>query len=168
MPAKDLKADIKANLEGLEPIIKVLGEVKEGDAPLTPRASALLALATHLKDSLWPFLDGIADELAQHEESWQELGPDLAELEEAVDELTEERGTVLMPDEAGVFSLLVKLTRDACAKLEKGAALTSDEIGALRLACDASEKVITDNVINVDVDDDDADDEGDDDDAADD
>ena len=166
MPAKDLKTDIKANLADLVALAKA--KTGEGD-DATPvlQTPGEIAIVAHLQNSLWPFLDGLCDELQQHEDSWKEVGPELEEMADAIDEITEERGTVLMPEEAGVFSLLVKLVRDATAKLRKGTALTSDEIGALELACDASEKVIQENVINVDVDDD-GDDDGDDDDEGDD
>lgn len=143
MATADLKADLKDNLEQLVALASSPeAELKTPDAILA-----------HLKDTLWPFLEGLVDQVGELEEECAATAEEIEEIGEAVDELTEQRGSVLMPNEAGVFALLVQLSRALADKLEKGTQVTRDEIAGLRIACDAAEKTLHETTINIDLDD---------------
>lgn len=157
MTTDSLKADIKANMAELDAMIETLKTT--ADAPSTPTADALI----YLKNTMWPFLEGLVDAIADHEEAIDESQDVLEELGEAVDDLTENRGSVLMPNEAGVFALVVQLARAIADTVSRGATPTPDQITGLRMACDAAEKTLESVTINVDLDSED-DQEGDDDD----
>jgi len=161
MPASDLKADIKANIAELETLLVRPSTTDGGmtEVEVTPRDIAL-----HLKNSLWPFLDGVADHMAEYEAAFENAGDAIGDLEEAVDELTEQSGTVITKDDAGVLATLVLMAREVATQLEKGTTPAPDKVAALKIACDAVEKVIQENTIDVDLDDDEeGDDDGDDD-----
>lgn len=159
MPAADLKSDIKANVAELENLKGADGE------PLALTATEQL-LVSHLKNTLWPFVDALVDQISEHEAALEESDDLIEELGEAIDDLTENRGSVLMPAEAGVFAVVVQLSRDLIGELKRGARPSEDKIHALGIACDAAEKTIQQITINVDLDD--AEDDGEDDDTDDD
>jgi len=159
MRAADLKLDIKSNANEIETLAKT--ESAPGILMLTTPGE--LALARHLQHTLWPCLDGLCDQLKEHEDALEEAVEVIGELEEAIDDLTEDRGSILTPDDAGPFALVVELSRAMVANLKQGKTPTADELVAIELACNAAEKKIQDVTINVDIDGD-ADDEEDEDD----
>lgn len=163
MPARDLKEDIKANIGELAALLERKTARNDGIAedpiPVTPTEIAL-----HLKNSLWPFLDGVADHMGEYETAFTNADDAIEGLEDAVDELTEQSGTVITKDDAGVLATVILLARELAKLYEAGKTPSADQVNGLKLACAAAEKVIHENTIDVDLDGDEDDDEGDEDD----
>lgn len=107
MSIEDLRRDLKSNLAEVSKI---------GDG----------AVARHLRDTLWPFLEAMLD--------------DVEEMDDAVGELVQQQEDYLQAETATNFVALVQLGRQIAAELAKRA---SGEEDALRM-CGAYEKLAID------------------------
>lgn len=149
MPAADLKTDIKSNIAELARMLEPQPEADDGK-----KQDVGELVAAHLQNTLWPFLDGLVDAMKESEDEIDDHEAAIEELGEAVDDLTENRGSVLMPDDAAVFALPISLTLGLLDQLEKRAVPTAEQIMGLRQACDVATKKLAEVTINVDLDDD--------------
>ena len=171
MPISDLKADVKANLAELvalakshhDTVVEDQDEDQDASVPIV-QSPGEQAIVAHLQNTLWPFLEAIIDQLEPVEGAIEAVAEELEEVGEAIDELTEGRGTVLMPAEAGVFANMILMTRELIKKLHAGQTPSADVLTGLAQLMDVGEKIITQYTINVDTEGDDVDDEEDDDD----
>ncbi len=127
---EQLSADLAANLEE----VALMG-------PLTSAQDVV----NHLKNTLWPFMQNVVQ--------------NLAEVDEIAGDMYEGAEDTLQPETAGIFSALVLGTRELCNELEK---LTTDPkivagIKKIRIIAQKAEETLEEITIEVDEEEDDED-----------
>ncbi len=130
--ARQLQADVAAGAATLKGITDV------GD------------IVNHLRDTLWPTLEALADQAVAN-------ANDNDELDNAVIELAEGEGEMLTPETAGIFANMILSARDIADELEKRL-LANDaplkaKVKAFRALLDAGEAQLEELTVGDDDDD---------------
>lgn len=141
MSVETLKADLKSNLETLRLMVPGVASPDE--------------LVRHLKDTLWPMLESIVEEVA--------------EIDDCMNDIVSGAEDILQPETAEVFAGIIAgaLAVAAALKMKVGNDTEEDRqlrkvIGELEANCRAGEELLKDVVIDPGDDDDGEDEETDD------
>lgn len=144
----------ESEIEEVTPLVRsaqqTLDDVREGAKTLIG-ITDVGDIVTHLKDSLWPALEAVAEQALANAEDNDDLG-------NVVEELAEGEGEMLTPETAGVFANILLSSEELAAELLKRHPTDADvikRVKAHRLLLTAGQSVLAE--ITVGDPDDDAD-----------